>query len=212
MEHFIKDIFPLVVLIAIIFVTLKFGGRTKITSKINRQASSESVGKRTIPDQELITSRKQTEKLEEKIRNEQLNAKKWNIDFTHELEKLLVNNRLDIELLDKNDFDVSSHLRNNELLAYQWLTIFFDSLENGIFDDIFYIDIASQFDLKKIRDSYVRCDTAQKAYLEVFSWVNLRFFHDEIQKVSSGHPYTNFYLVILEHQIKKSVKRVWDTR
>lgn len=189
--------------------------KIKLTgARVEKETSSTQVNmeQTSLPEQELIVPKIcTTEELERLILNEQLTEQEWISDFSHELERLLIKNRLDVELRDNVDFDITSHLTNNEPIAYKWLVIFLDNLEEGRFDDLFYRHIKSQFDLKKNRESYVRGDTAQHVYLKVFSWVNIRFFRDEINCKSST-PYANFYLVILEHLIKKAVQRVWDTR
>lgn len=189
--------------------------KIKLTGEsVEKETSSTQVNmeQTSLPEQELIVPETcTTEELERLILNEQLTEQEWISDFNHELERLLIKNRLDVELRDNVDFDITSHLKNNEPIAYKWLVIFLDDLGEGRFDDLFYRHIKSQFDLKKNRESYVRGDTAQHVYLKVFSWVNIRFFRDEINCKSST-PYENFYLVILEHLIKKAVQRVWDTR
>ena len=78
--------------------------KIKLTgARVEKETSSTQVNmeQTSLPEQELIVPKiRTTEELEKLILNEQLTEQEWISDFSHELERLLIKNRLDVELRD----------------------------------------------------------------------------------------------------------------
>ncbi len=112
-------------------------------------------------------------------------VKRWgDEDFTYKLRALLFLNKLNIEIVDASNFDISVYEKSNLGVAGKWVNKFYDGLEDGSFDDTFYDYITWQKDLKEIMDSYVLQDTAKEAYGQVLSFIDESFFYkDSPQKI-----------------------------
>jgi len=107
-------------------------------------------------------------------------VKRWGEeDFAGQLRALLYLNKFNVEIVDESNFDFSVYEKSNLGVAGKWVNKFYDELEDGSFDNVFYDYITWQNKLKAIRDSYVLQDTAKEAYGQVLSFIGESFFYND---------------------------------